>query len=380
MALSGIKDLSIIASAPQERLPIRSFVTPFNDFNIKEGIQRELHRGGQVYFIVPRIKDIKDVHDKISTLIDNAFISSVHGRMSSNEIENTMIDFYEGKCNILIATSIIENGLDIPNANTIFIYNADMFGLGQLYQLKGRVGRSDKRAYAYYLLSNKRTMTSNAEKRLYAIQSLEGLGAGFSLAAHDLDIRGAGNLLGDEQSGQIKEVGVSLYQQLLNEAVSDLKGITKSKKNILPQINIQAPALIPENYILDLSVRLQTYRRLGNLKENNEFESFGIELIDRFGAIPKELNYLIKVMKIKLNCEGAGIQRIDSGINGATLEVINNGYIDPEKFIGWLKSSIYDVKIRTDQKINISYKWNSIEERLDILEDITFQIKNLIDN
>ena len=380
MALSGIKDLSIIASAPQERLPIRSFVTPFNDFNITEGIQRELHRGGQVYFIVPRIKDIKDVHNKISTLVDHAFISSVHGRMSSNEIENTMMAFYEGKCNILIATSIIENGLDIPNANTIFIYNADMFGLGQLYQLKGRVGRSNKRAYAYYLLSNKRTITSNAEKRLYAIQSLEGLGAGFSLAAHDLDIRGAGNLLGDEQSGQIKEVGVSLYQQLLNEAVSDLKGITKSKKNILPQINVQAPALIPENYILDLSIRLQTYRRLGNLRENNEFEYFSIELIDRFGAIPKELNYLIKVMKIKLNCEDAGIQRVDSGINGATLEVINNGNIDPETFISWLNNSIYEIKIRDDQKIILSYKWNTIEERLDILEEITFQIKNLIDN
>ncbi|MFP6780008.1 MAG: transcription-repair coupling factor [Alphaproteobacteria bacterium] len=380
MALSGIKDLSIIASAPQERLPIRSFVTPFNDFNITEGIQRELHRGGQVYFIVPRIKDIKDVHNKISTLVDHAFISSVHGRMSSNEIENTMMAFYEGKCNILIATSIIENGLDIPNANTIFIYNADMFGLGQLYQLKGRVGRSNKRAYAYYLLSNKRTITSNAEKRLYAIQSLEGLGAGFSLAAHDLDIRGAGNLLGDEQSGQIKEVGVSLYQQLLNEAVSDLKGITKSKKNILPQINVQAPALIPENYILDLSIRLQTYRRLGNLRENNEFEYFSIELIDRFGAIPKELKYLIKVMKIKLNCEDAGIQRVDSGINGATLEVINNGNIDPETFISWLNNSIYEIKIRDDQKIILSYKWNTIEERLDILEEITFQIKNLIDN
>ena len=380
MALSGIKDLSIIASAPQERLPIRSFVTPFNDFNITEGIQRELHRGGQVYFIVPRIKDIKDVHNKISTLVDHAFISSVHGRMSSNEIENTMMAFYEGKCNILIATSIIENGLDIPNANTIFIYNADMFGLGQLYQLKGRVGRSNKRAYAYYLLSNKRTITSNAEKRLYAIQSLEGLGAGFSLAAHDLDIRGAGNLLGDEQSGQIKEVGVSLYQQLLNEAVSDLKGITKSNKNILPQINVQAPALIPENYILDLSIRLQTYRRLGNLRENNEFEYFSIELIDRFGAIPKELKYLIKVMKIKLNCEDAGIQRVDSGINGATLEVINNGNIDPETFISWLNNSIYEIKIRDDQKIILSYKWNTIEERLDILEEITFQIKNLIDN
>jgi len=380
MALSGIRDLSIIASAPQDRLPVRSFVTSFNDFNIKEGIQRELHRGGQVYFIVPRIKDIKGLHTKIASLIDNAFISSVHGRMKPNEIENTMTKFYEGKCNILIATSIIENGLDIPNANTIFIYNADMFGLGQLYQLKGRVGRSDKRAYAYYLLSSDRKMSSNAEKRLYAIQSLEGLGAGFSLAAHDLDIRGAGNLLGDEQSGQIKEVGVSLYQQMLNEAVMDLKGNSKSKKIIIPQINIQAPALIPENYILDLSIRLQTYRRLGNLSQDDEFESFVIELIDRFGAIPKELQYLINVMKIKLNCEEAGIQRIDCGINGATLEIVDNGDIDPEKFISWLQSSKYVLKVRGDQRINLQYKWNSIEERLDIIEYITFEIKDLINN
>tara|TARA_Y100000814_G_scaffold84051_1_gene56174 strand:+ start:4312 stop:7557 length:3246 start_codon:yes stop_codon:yes gene_type:complete len=380
MALSGIRDLSIIASAPQERLPVRSFVTPFNDFNVKEGINRELHRNGQIYFIVPRIRDIKNLHDKIATLIDGASISSVHGRMTPKEIENTMMSFYEGSCNILIATSIIENGLDIPNANTIFIYNADMFGLGQLYQLKGRVGRANKRAYAYYLLSDNRKMSSTAEKRLYAIQSIEGLGAGFSLAAHDLDIRGAGNLLGDEQSGQIKEVGVSLYQQLLNEAVSDLKGESKIKKSIIPQINLQTPALIPETYILDLSIRLQTYRRLGNLNKNDEFENFRIELIDRFGNIPKQLDYLIKIMKIKLNCEDSGIHRIDSGINGATIEFINNGYIDPNKFISWLEKSIYDLKLRNDQKIFIAYKWNSIEERLDIIESITSEIKGLVYN
>ncbi|PPR16207.1 MAG: Transcription-repair-coupling factor [Alphaproteobacteria bacterium MarineAlpha9_Bin3] len=377
MALSGIRDLSIIASAPLERLPIRSFVTPFNDFNIKEGIQRELHRGGQVYFIVPRIKDIKDLEDKISSLIDNATISSIHGRMTPNEIENTMMNFYEGKINILIATSIIENGLDIPNANTIFIHNADMFGLGQLYQLKGRVGRSDRRAYAYYLLSDNRDISLNAEKRLYAIQSLEGLGAGFSLAAHDLDIRGAGNLLGDEQSGQIKEVGVSLYQQLLNEAVLDLKGKVKVKKDFSPQINLQAPALIPEDYILDLSIRLQTYRRLGNINNIKEFENFSIELIDRFGNIPKELNYLIKVMKIKLNCEESGILRIDSGINGATLEFINNGYIDPSSFMNWLEKSIYQLKIRNDQKLILHYKWNNIDERLDVIDALTNEIRSL---
>jgi transcription-repair coupling factor (superfamily II helicase) len=380
MALSGIRDLSIIASAPEDRLPVRSFVTPFNDFNVKEGIQRELHRGGQVYCIVPRIKDIKDFYDKISSLIDHAFISVVHGQMPSKEIEDTMMNFYEGKSNILIATSIIENGLDIPNANTIFIYNADMFGLGQLYQLKGRVGRSNKRAYAYYLLNSNSQISSNAEKRLYAIQSLEGLGAGFSLAAYDLDIRGAGNLLGDEQSGQIKEVGISLYQQMLNEAVSDLKGESIDKNIIIPQINLQASALIPDNYILDLSIRLQTYRRLGNLKYNSEFDDLTIELIDRFGSIPKEVKYLIKVMKIKINCSEMGIERIDSGINGATLELANEGYINPEKFINWMQKSKHDIKVRTDNKIILRLKWSSIDERLNIIENITSEIKNLKNN
>ena len=380
MALSGIRDLSIIASAPDDRLPVRSFVVPFNDFNIKEGIQREIHRGGQVYCIVPRIKDIKEFYNKIIDLVDNASISIVNGKMPGKEIEDTMMQFYEGKTNILIATTIIENGLDIPNANTIFIYKADMFGLGQLYQLKGRVGRSDKRAYAYYLLTNNKQMSTNAEKRLYAIQSLEGLGAGFSLAAHDLDIRGAGNLLGDEQSGQIKEVGINLYQQLLNEAVSDIKGETYIANEFVPQINLQAPALIPEDYILDLSLRLQLYRRLGNINDDNEFESFTIELIDRFGLIPKELNYLIRVMKIKRNCIKTGIQRIDSGINGATLEFMNDGHINPEKFITWIHNNKKDIKVRSDKKVGLLYKWSSIDERLDIIEGLTSEIVMLVSN
>ena len=379
MALSGIRDLSIIASAPEDRIPVRSFVVPFNDFNIKEGIQREIHRGGQVYCIVPRIKDIKEFYNKIIDLVDNVSISIVHGKIPTKEIEDTMMKFYEGKTNILIATSIIENGLDIANANTIFIYKADMFGLGQLYQLKGRVGRSDRRAYAYYLLSNNKQLSTNAEKRLYAIQSLEGLGAGFSLAAHDLDIRGAGNLLGDEQSGQIKEVGINLYQQLLNEAVEDIKGKSSSIINDwTPQINLQAPALIPEGYILDLSLRLQLYRRLGNIKLEIDFDAFNIELIDRFGEVPKELNYLIRVMKIKRNCLNTGIQRIDSGINGATIEFINEGFVNPKMFINWIHNSKYNLKVRSDQKIVLQHKWISIDERLDIIDNLTHQIEKLV--
>jgi len=311
-------------------------------------------------------------------LVENASISIVHGQIPGKEIEDTMMQFYEGKTNILIATTIIENGLDIPNANTIFIYKADMFGLGQLYQLKGRVGRSDKRAYAYYLLSNNKQMSTNAEKRLHAIQSLEGLGAGFNLAAHDLDIRGAGNLLGDEQSGQIKEVGISLYQQLLNEAVSDIKGEAYTNNDFVPQINLQAPALIPETYILDLSLRLQLYRRLGNINNDNDFKSFTIELIDRFGLIPKELNYLIRVMKIKRNCIKAGIQRIDSGINGATLEFINDGQLNPEKFITWIHNNKRDIKVRSDKKVGLLYKWSSIDERLDVIEELTSELTMLL--
>ena len=375
MSISGIKDFSIISTAPEERIPVRSFVIHDNDFNIKEGINRELNRDGQVFCIVPRIKDINKIKDKLLSLIGDISLSIIHGKMSANEIENTMMSFYEGNVKILLSTTIIENGLDIPNANTIFIFNADMFGLSQLYQLKGRVGRSNKRAYAYYLL-DKKFLTSNAEKRIHAIQSLEGLGAGFSLAAHDLDIRGAGNLLGEEQSGQIKEVGLGLYQKLLEEAVNDIKGIKLKKYDWTPQINLQAPALIPEYYVLDLSLRLQLYRRLANLVNKEEFNQFENELINRFGLVPKELFNLLKVMQIKQNCLIIGIYRIDAGLNGAVIEFIDNAYIDPDKYIAWLNKNKSYLKMKSDQKLIINIKWDSVEKRLEKIETITFQLTN----
>ena len=373
MSLSGIKELSIIATAPEERIPVRTFVVHNNDFNIKEGINRELNRGGQVFCIVPRIKNLNKIKDKLLSLIGDVSLSIIHGRMSSNEIENTMMSFYAGDIKILLSTTIIENGLDIPNANTIFIFNADMFGLSQLYQLKGRVGRSDKRAYAYYLL-DKKFLSSNAEKRIHAIQSLEGLGAGFSLASHDLDIRGAGNLLGEEQSGQIKEVGLNLYQKLLEEAVNDIKGLNINKHDWTPQINLQASALIPEYYILDLSLRLQLYRRLGNLVTLKDFNNFEHELTNRFGSIPKEIIHLIKVMKIKQNCIIIGISRIDSGINGAVIEFIDKAYLKPKQYIEWLSKNKSYLKMKNDQKLLINIKWKSVQERLDKIELITFQL------
>jgi len=377
MSLSGIRDLSIIASAPNERIPVRTFITPINDFNIKEGIYREIKRGGQIFCIVPKIKDIEEYKNKIQSLLKEITIEVIHGKMKPDDIENIMTKFYNGDTKILLSTTIIENGLDIPNANTIFIFKAEMFGLAQLYQLKGRVGRSNKRAYAYYFLQN-RALSINAEKRLHVIQSLDGLGAGFNIAAHDLDIRGAGNLLGEEQSGQIKEIGLGLYQKLLEEAVEDFNSHKSIKKDFSPQINIKVPALIPQSYVSDLSLRLQLYRRLGNLKLNYEFEDFINELIDRFGNIPIEIEYLIKVMKIKRNSLKIGISRIDSGISGATIEFIDNAYLDPEKFISWLRENNTYLNMRNQKKLYIKIKWNSIEERLTKLENISVELTNLI--
>ncbi len=292
--------------------------------------------------------------------------------MNSIDIEDTMSRFCDNKIKILLSTTIIENGLDIPNANTIFIFNADLFGLSQLYQLKGRVGRSNKRAYAYYLLDRK-VLSSDAEKRIQAIQSLEGLGAGFSLAAHDLDIRGAGNLLGEEQSGQIKEVGLSLYQKLLSEAVNDIKGEKSTYYDWTPQINIQVTALIPENYIADLSLRLQIYRRIGNIKSYKMFEQFEYEMIDRFGLIPEEFKNLISIMMIKYDCLLVGVNRIDSGINGAIIEFIDNPYLDPEMFIDYLNTNSNYLKMKSDKKLVINIKWQSSQERL-------LEIKRIINN
>ena len=277
LALTGVRDLSIIASPPVDRLAVRTFVSPFDPIVVREALLRERYRGGQAFYVSPRIEDLAEVKAYLDQNVPEARVAVAHGQMPPTTLEDIMSAFYDGKYDVLLSTTIIESGLDIPTANTLIVHRADMFGLSQLYQLRGRVGRSKTRAYALFTLPANKRITAQAERRLKVMQSLDTLGAGFQLASHDLDIRGAGNLLGEEQSGHIKEVGFELYQQMLEEAVMSMKaGIAEAAADRWsPQITIGMPVLIPEEYVADLSVRLGLYRRLAEIDEDREIDSFG---------------------------------------------------------------------------------------------------------
>ncbi|WP_428687865.1 transcription-repair coupling factor, partial [Roseibium sp.] len=291
LALTGVRELSLIATPPVDRLAVRTFVSPFDPLVVREALLREHYRGGQSFYVCPRLSDIAERKEFLEESVPELKVAVAHGQMPPSELEDVMNAFYEGKYNVLLSTTIVESGLDIPTANTLIVHRADMFGLAQLYQLRGRVGRSKTRAYALFTVPANKTLTTTAERRLKVLQSLETLGAGFQLASHDLDIRGAGNLLGEEQSGHIKEVGFELYQQMLEEAVAQLKdgGVAAGEEQWSPQINIGTPVLIPDNYVADLQLRLQLYRRLGDVAEAEEIDAFGAELIDRFGPLPEEV-------------------------------------------------------------------------------------------
>src|SRR4029079_13292750 len=267
LALTGVRDLSIIASPPIDRLAVRTFVSPFDPLIVREALLRERYRGGQAFYVCPRIEDLGERKEFLDKHVPEVKVAVAHGQMPSQVLEDIMSAFYDGKFDVLLSTTIVESGLDIPSANTLIVHRADMFGLAQLYQLRGRVGRAKLRAYALFTLPEKKKITPQAEKRLKVLQSLDTLGAGFQLASHDLDIRGAGNLLGEEQSGHIKEVGFELYQQMLEEAVASLKagGEETGEERWSPQITIGMPVMIPEDYVPDLSVRLSLYRRLADL-------------------------------------------------------------------------------------------------------------------
>ncbi|WP_342711234.1 transcription-repair coupling factor [Bradyrhizobium sp. B124] len=379
LALTGVRELSIIASPPVDRLAVRTFVAPHDPLMIREALLRERYRGGQAFYVVPRIEDLAGVKDFLDKNVPEMKVAVAHGQMPPTVIEDIMSAFYDGKYDILLSTTIVESGLDIPNANTLIVHRADMFGLAQLYQLRGRVGRSKLRAYALFTLPAQQKITAQAERRLKVLQSLETLGAGFQLASHDLDIRGAGNLLGEEQSGHIKEVGFELYQSMLEEAIINLKaGVAEpAADRWSPQITIGMPVLIPEDYVNDLSVRLSLYRRLADLETDDEIDSFAAEMRDRFGVLPDEVRYLFKVAAIKAYCRRANVGKVDAGPKGAVIAFRDNSFAHPERLVTFIRQHGKAAKVRPDMKVVFFQEWDTPEERLAGTTEILRQLANL---
>ena len=366
LALTGVRDMSLIATPPVDRLAVRTFVTPFDPVTVREALLREQYRGGQSFYVCPRIEDLAGIAEQIRELVPEIRMGMAHGRLPAATIENTMQDFVEGKFDLLLSTNIVESGLDIRNANTMIIHRADMFGLAQLYQLRGRIGRGKTRAYAYLTVPPGRALNEAAAKRLEVMQTLDTLGAGFQLASHDLDIRGAGNLLGEEQSGHIREVGIELYQQLLEEAVAAARGRAQeaAQAEWSPQLNLGIPILIPEDYVADLSVRMGLYRRLGNLTNQADIDSFAAELVDRFGKMPPEAEFLLKTVSLKLLCRTASVEKIDAGEKAVVFSFHENKFPKPDRLIGWIQKNAPLVKARPDQRVIVQRVWPDERQRL----------------
>lgn len=381
LAMTGVRELSIIATAPVDRLAVRSFVTPFDPLIVREALLRERYRGGQSFYVVPRIDDLAEVRDFLSTHVPEVRVGVGHGQMPASDLETIMSDFYDGKFDVLLSTTIVESGLDIPAANTLIVHRADMFGLAQLYQLRGRVGRSKTRAYALFTLPISKPLTLNAERRLKVLQSLDTLGAGFQLASHDLDIRGSGNLLGDEQSGHIKEVGFELYQQMLEEAVAALKaGIELPEEEAWsPTIAIGTPVLIPESYITDLDLRMGLYRRLAQFESEGEIETFAAELIDRFGPMPPEIGLLMKIVAIKLLCRRAHIDKVEAGPKGIIISFRQNSFADPAALVRYVTEKGPTAKVRPDMRIVFAGAFENAGVRLEACRSLLTDIARIAD-
>ena len=367
LAMTGVRELSIIATAPVDRLAVRTFVTPFDELIVREALLRERYRGGQAFYVCPRIEDLEEASAFLRTSVPEAKFVVAHGQMAATELEEKMSAFYEGKYDILVSTSIIESGLDIPTANTLIVHRADMFGLAALYQLRGRVGRSKTRAFALFTVPANRPVTPQADKRLKVLASLESLGAGFQLASHDLDIRGAGNLLGDEQSGHIREVGYELYQQMLQDAIEALKSGAEAptEEAWSPTITTGAPVTIPEPYVPDLSLRMQLYRRLSYLKSEEEIESFAGEMIDRFGPLPPEVEQLMKLVSIKMLCIRAHVEKIEAGPKGVVVAFRDNSFANPAGLVRFVAQQGSEAKVRPDMRVVFIRDFDTPAERLE---------------
>jgi len=365
MAMSGLRELSVIQTPPVDRLAIRTYVAPWDPVVVREALLREHYRGGQSFVVAPRIADLAALEEYLRDEVPEIKAITAHGQMSAGEVEERMSAFYDKKYDVLLSTTIVESGLDIPSANTLIVHRADRFGLAQLYQLRGRVGRSKTRAYAYLTTTPDRSVTEGADKRLTVLANLDSLGAGFQLASHDLDIRGAGNLLGDEQSGHIKEVGFELYQSMLEEAILDRKaGGDERREEFTPQISVEAPILIPETYVPDLDLRMGLYRRLGELDDREGVDAFAAEMIDRFGKLPQETSNLLQIVETKINCRKACVAKLDVGAKGAVVTFAPSGFPDLAGLLAYVDRLKGAAKLRPDSKMVVSRDWPTGEARL----------------
>jgi len=368
MAMSGLRELSVIQTPPVDRLAVRTYVAPWDPVVIREALLREHDRGGQSFFVTPRIKDLPDIEEFLRTRVPEVRYVVAHGQMAPGEVEERMSAFYDRKYDVLVSTTIVESGLDIPSANTLVVHRADRFGLAQLYQLRGRVGRSKTRAYAYLTTPEHGAITDTAEKRLKLLGDLDTLGAGFQLASHDLDIRGAGNLVGDEQSGHIREVGFELYQSMLEEAILVAKaegaGVAPPREALSPVITVDAPILIPEDYVPDLPLRMALYRRLNEPEDRAGLDGFAAEMIDRFGPLPPETANLIQLMEIKANAKAAGIAKLDVGTKGALVSFHGDQFANVPGLIAYVERLKGRARIRPDNRLSVSGDWASAGARL----------------
>ncbi|HEX3351113.1 MAG TPA: transcription-repair coupling factor [Acetobacteraceae bacterium] len=380
LSLAGVREMSLIATPPVDRLAVRTFIMPFDSVVIREAIQRERFRGGQVFCVVPRLEDLGRIADRLAEIVPEARCAQAHGRLSPTELERVMTEFGDGKHDILLSTNIVESGLDMPAVNTLVIHRADMFGLGQLYQLRGRVGRGKLRGYAYLTWPQMHRLSVAAEKRLTVMQTLDSLGAGFTLASHDLDIRGAGNLLGDEQSGHIREVGIELYQQMLEDAVADMRAEKGRRRredtDWTPNIGLGLPVLIPETYVRDLPVRLGLYRRIGALASDAETEAMAAELVDRFGKLPEEVENLLQVVTLKRLCREAGVEKLEAGPKGMVVGFRGNAFRNPAGLVAWLGKKGGQVRLRPDHKLAIARDMG-MDERVRVAREMVANLNRL---
>ena len=368
MALTGLRELSIIATPPVDRLAVRTYVMPWDEVVLREALLREHYRGGQSFFVTPKIADLPDIEEFIRKSVPEVSFVTAHGQMAPSEVEERMSAFYDRRYDVLLSTTIVESGLDIPSANTMIIHRADRFGLAQLYQLRGRVGRSKTRAYAYMTTPADMQITETAEKRLQVLSALDSLGAGFQLASHDLDIRGAGNLLGDEQSGHIREVGFELYQEMLEEAIDAARagaaGMPVREEGFSPTITIDAAILIPEDYVPDLNLRMALYRRLNELTDRAAIDAFAAEMIDRFGPLPGEVANLVQVIEIKQYCVAAHIAKLDAGARGGLVTFQNDQFPNGGGLMDYVARLGERAKFRPDQKLFVAADWTATDARL----------------